>query len=477
MERINLGEWTPDQPGISGSLTTATNVVPQQVGYGPFPEAAVYSSAASQPLLSSFAGVYGNTLVLFAGGATKLFKFNDLTTALTDVSKAGSYTSTDGWEFAQFGNIVIAANNEDKLQAWNLTSSTAFADLSVNAPIAKFVTVVRDFVVAANIGSGTNPSKVQWSDLNDETDWLPGPTSQSDFQEMSDGGNITGLTGGEFGLVLMERAIARMTYSGSPYFFQFDIISRGLGCIESGSVAQYGNRVFFLSDAGFKCLIAGQEPVQNIGSEKVDRTFISEVPRDDWDRIFTAIDPQSKVVVWCVPNSKLWIYNWELDRWTTSTPNAEGVFSGFTTSTDLETLAVTYPDLDAMTISLDSPRWSGGSPRLYVVQSQEVGTFYGDRLEATFEYSFNELSPGRVARVRTIRPVTDATDGHTITIDCRARLGDAENIKTASAIRTSGIMPVRGSGRYIRPSWTIAAATSWSYAQGLYLELEAGGER
>ena len=153
------------------------------------------------------------------------------------------------------------------------------------------------------------------------------------------------------------------------------------------------------------------------------------------------------------------------------------MFSGFTSSIDLETLAVTYPDLDAMTISLDDPRWAGGHPRLYAVQTKQVGTFFGDKLQATFEFSFNDFAGGRYARIRDIRPVTDATDGHTITLDCRARLGDAENIKTASNIRASGVMPVRASGRYVKPKWTIAAGTSWSYAQGMELALEAGGER
>ncbi len=53
-----------------------------------------------------------------------------------------------------------------------------------------------------------------------------------------DGGDITGITGGEFGIVFLEKAIVRMSYIGSPLFFQFDTISRNIGCIEGGSIAQ-----------------------------------------------------------------------------------------------------------------------------------------------------------------------------------------------------------------------------------------------
>jgi hypothetical protein len=34
-QRINFGEWLPDQAGVVGALTDAKNVVSQAVGYGP----------------------------------------------------------------------------------------------------------------------------------------------------------------------------------------------------------------------------------------------------------------------------------------------------------------------------------------------------------------------------------------------------------------------------------------------------------
>jgi hypothetical protein len=454
-------------------LTTATNVVPQQVGYGPFPEAAVYSSAASQPLLSSFAGVYGNTLVLFAGGATKLFKFNDLTTALTDVSKAGSYTSTDGWEFAQFGNIVIAANNEDKLQAWNLTSSTAFADLSVNAPIAKFVTVVRDFVVAANIGSGTNPSKVQWSDLNDETDWLPGPTSQSDFQEMSDGGNITGLTGGEFGLVLMERAIARMTYSGSPYFFQFDIISRGLGCIESGSVAQYGSTTFFLSDNGFYS--CNGQTLEPIGAEKVDRFFLDDADQAALSQMSATIDPLRKLVVWEYRNNNqqngLLIYNWQVKRWSYAVTTADYLSTAATPALTLEALDA-FGTVDSITTSFDSRVWVGGKATLAGIRGNSIITFTGGNTGAEIATGDIELSQNSMVGV--IKPIVDQGSCNA-QIASRRGLNDDINYSATSIQNADGRCPVRSSGRFHRIK--LLPTGDWTAAVGMDIEAATQGNR
>ena len=107
---------------------------------------------------------------------------------------------------------------------------------------------------------------MQWSDINDPTDWTAGAASQSDYQELPDGGDITGITGGEFGIVFLEKAIVRMSYIGSPLFFQFDTISRNVGCVEGGSIAQYGGVTYFLSDDGFYSC-NGQQVV-GIGSEK-----------------------------------------------------------------------------------------------------------------------------------------------------------------------------------------------------------------
>ncbi len=76
----------------------------------------------------------------------------------------------------------------------------------------------------------------------------PGAASQSDYQDIQDGGDITGISGGEFGIVFLEKAIVRMSYIGSPLFFQFDTISRNIGCIEGGSIAQYVTKCLMITN-------------------------------------------------------------------------------------------------------------------------------------------------------------------------------------------------------------------------------------
>ena len=158
-QRLIFGEWMPDQPGISGALTDAKNVVSQAIGYGPLPTAATFSAAAAENLTTLVAGkTPANATKLFAAGSTKIYDVSGVG-ALTNVSKAGGYTpnaSNDRFRFTQFGNVILGTNFSDPIQAYTLGTSTAFADLAGSPPLCKFLTVVRDFVVTAFVSSASN---------------------------------------------------------------------------------------------------------------------------------------------------------------------------------------------------------------------------------------------------------------------------------------------------------------------------------
>ena len=351
-QRIAFTEWTPDQPSIVENLSVARNVIPSSVGFSSFPLALDYSLAASEDLNNAITGKFGATNVTFAGGATKLFRLDGGTLALSNVSKSGNYSSVTRWNFTQFGQTVIAANDRNKVQAWTIGSSSLFADLSAAAPVAKYVTVVRDFVVCANLDTGSNSNKVQWSDINDETNWTPGAASQSDFQIIADGGAINGIVGGEFGFILMERSLVRMTYIGSPFFFQFDTVSRNLGCREGNSVTNYGSTTYFLSNEGFYSYDGSG--IKAIGSQKIDNWFYNNADPSQFDSMSATVDPVLKIVLWNFKTSAtssfagarlILIYNWQVDKWSyaeTDVDYISNTSSIATSSATLESLNDTY---------------------------------------------------------------------------------------------------------------------------------------
>ena len=533
-QRIQFKDWLPDQPSILDTVSEANNVTPLAIGYGPFKSAVNYSGSATEALNNCFAAKVNADVSVFAGGATKLFKVSSTDLTMEDVSKASGYTGINRWQFAQFGNYALASNGSEKIQYYDVNSSTDFADLAAAAPIAKYITVVRDFVVGANIGNGTYPSRVNWSDINDPTDWTAGGASQSDFQELPDGGDITGITGGEFGIVFLEKAIVRMSYIGSPLFFQFDTISRNVGCVEGSSIAQYGGITYFLSDDGFYSC-NGQQII-GIGSEKVDRYFYSNANIGDLDSISAAVDPERNLIIWNYTttsgNRALIIYNFETQKWseadtdvdylstlaTTGTTldaidtaynitagsfvvgksytirsvgttnytligavantvgvlfTATGVGSGTGVAIDMAASAAALKTIDTLTTTLDDRLYAGGKFLFGGVRDTKVITYTGTPVTATI--TTNDLEYGYNSVLTLIRPSIDNGSAN-VSVASRRMLDDTITYSTAISASQENRCAIRSAGRYHRISITPTGA-NWHSAIGLDLDYTEQGTR
>jgi hypothetical protein len=533
-QRIQFKDWLPDQPSILDAVSEANNVVPLAIGYGSLKSAVNYSGAATENLTNCFAAKVNADVSVFAGGSTKLFKVSSTDLTMEDVSKAGGYTGINKWQFAQFGNYALASNGSEKIQYFDLNTSTDFADLAAAAPVAKYITVVRDFVVGANIGAGTNPSRVNWSDINDPTDWTAGGASQSDFQELPDGGDITGIAGGEFGIVFLEKAIVRMSYVGSPLFFQFDTISRNVGCVEGGSITQYGGITYFLSDDGFYSC-NGQQ-LTGIGSEKVDRYFYNNANIGDLDSISAAVDPERNLVFWNYTtisgDRALIIYNFETQKWseadtdvnylstlaTTGTTldaidtaynvtagsfvvgksytirsvgttnytligavantvgvlfTATGVGSGTGVAIDMAASAAALKTIDTLTTTLDDRLYAGGKFLFGGVRDTKIITFTG--LPVTATVTTNDLEYNYNSVLTLIRPSVDNGSAN-VSVASRRMLDDTLTYSTAISASQENRCAVRSAGRYHRVSLT-PTGVNWHSVIGLDLDYTEQGTR
>jgi hypothetical protein len=472
MQKILFGEWLPDQPGVAGNVTDAKNCYPVSNGYAAFPSEADYSDDAAQNLLITFAGKIGGATNLFAAGATQIYKFDSNDASLDALTTSG-YSAVEGWDVTQFGSKMILANGQDKLQSYDLSSSVYVTDLDATAPIAKFVTVVRDFVVAANDGSDTN--KVYWSDINDETDWTPGAASQSDFQLIPDGGDITGLAGGEYGLIFLERAIYRMSYSGSPFFFQFDAISRSLGCISNGSIAQYSNLTYFLADDGFYA--CDGQSLKPIGVEKVNRWFFENViPGEITTGMSATVDPVNKLVIWkfnsTFGSNALLIYSIDLGKWSYADTTATSISYVLTPSATLEQVDNYSASIDALQISLDSRVFAGGQLLFAGVSGQKIISFSGQPKTATI--STGDIDIGR-STIMLAKPIVDNGSAN-IAVASRDLLTDLVEFGTAVSADAENRVSLRSNGDYHRISLT-PTGPSWKTAVGLEVEFVKQGNR
>jgi len=470
---IKFGEWLPDQPGVTGAVTDAKNCYPVANGYAPFRSEADYSDAAAQDLLITFAGKFGGATTLFAAGATQIYKF-DSNDASLDAATTTGYTAVEGWDVTQFGEKIILANGQDKLQAWELNSSTNFADLAAAAPTAKFVTVVKDFVVAAYVAGGEE-NKVYWSDINDETDWTPGAASQSDFQVIPDGGDITGLAGGEYGLVFLERAIYRMTYAGSPFFFQFDAISRSLGCISNGSIAQYGGLTYFLADDGF--YVCDGQSVKQIGAEKVNRWFFSNVvPNEIFAGMSATVDPINKLVIWRFPatfgRKLLIIYSIDLDKWSYAETTTTSIAYVLTPSATLEQVDNYNNNIDALDIPLDSRVFAGGQLLFAGVSGSKIIAFQGQ--PKTAQITTGDIDMGR-STVMLVRPTVDGGSA-SVAISSRDLLSEQVEFSANVPADAENRVSIRSNGEYHRLRLTPTGA-NWTTAVGMDVDVVKQGNR
>lgn len=491
---IPFGDYTPDYPDLSNpGSDLIKNVVPHSAGYFPFRDIEALTDAMNSQCLGAFAVKANNgTIYNYAGTATKLYTSGALTH--TDVTRlSGAYTTSGNyWDFTKWGNKVIATNLDDEVQI--ITNGDAnFANLGGSPPQAKFVTSVRDFVVLAHIAS--NPSRVQWSGINDETAWTSSNVTQSDFQDLQSsadngGGDITGIVGGERGVIFQEKSIWTMDYVGSPVIFSFNEKFPGLGCTARNSIVRYGDMIWFLGPDGFYQLFNGEfTPESPIGHNKVDRTFFNDIDTSNLDNVIGAYDSVNKLVAWIYPSvssgtnipDKMLIYSWMDRRWATADVNATWLYSSISASYTLENLATVSSSIDALGTSLDSKTWQGGTIQLggYTTDHKRAA-YTGSIKAATLETAEKQISTlseppqNKLTHIQGIRPLVDGTT--TVKLRTRNHQTGLLTESSASSVNShSGIAPFRNTSRYHRIQVTTSG--DWSYATGIDVYGKMEGER
>lgn len=485
---IPFGEWLPDQPDhMNQGLITATNVIPAAGGYRATKDVATMSNSASDTLRGIYSAKDNDgNIKLFAGDSGRLYQFNKGTNNLDDISKVGGYdlTGAERWRFIQFGDYVIAAGGTgEELQSWQLGTSTVWANLSTAAPKADFIAVVRDFVWTANIdeGSGRKATRVKWSAFSDATSWTAG-TNQSDYQDLPDAGQITGLVGGEYATVLCERAIFRATYTGLPLVFQFDKVESVRGCRLAGSVCNYGHMVFYLADNGFH-MFDGQRATP-IGHERVDKFFESDFNAAYKNNVSAAVDPLNQVAVWSYPSQssltgqpdRLLIYNYTLNRWSLAKVSVDYIAPFFSTGYTVDDLDSLSATIDGLTIQLDSPSLRGGEFFFGGAVGDKLASFTGASLIPEIVTGEMNIHVGKHSVVTRVYPYYEGVECSVYTGTRNTMAGNpAPTFTPFSAVGLDGYAVFRADGRYHRFKFTYD--DFFEFAQGFDVEASEVGRR
>lgn len=505
---IPFGEWQPDQPEFRnpGSAQIINAIPRTNQSYGPIRSLARYSTnAMTARCQGAFAGIDSSGNVkLYTADADDLYEFESGASTFTNVSSsAGAYACPEDafWAFEQFGQKIYTTNITDGIQVKDF-ADPAFSLLAAAAPKAKYLAVVRNFMVAGftdDADYGTQPQRVWWSAIDNPASWpTPGTSAalsvQSDFQDlMGRHGWLQGIVpnvGYSDAVVLMERAIYRMQYQGSPTIFRFDPAEGVRGTPAPYSIVQLGATVFYWGEDGFYAFDGSNS--LPIGAEKVDRFFQEDVDYTYFSRMCGAVDPVNKIVIWGYPRSGssgnltgVIAYSPVAQRWARIEGlEFEYIARMLSIGYSLEGLAAIFPDLDAMAVSLDSRAWTGGKILIAAFDTSHYLSFFtGSPLAATLDTPEVQLNPNGRTLVYNTRPGVEQTQDQaqnlgTVTVGSREQTQVSAEYETAVSVNSMhGTAPQHRSARLHRFRVQTETDALWNHAYGVEVEFSPMGAR
>lgn len=512
MPPVRLPEWLPDIPDHQNpGLVVCTNVIPASGGhYEPLKKLEFLLRDIPVPFIDTQCkGAYtardsaGNTTVFF-GHSTYLKKVGAGDTDYVDVTRVSSaYQNilTGNWRFVQFGERVIATNFVDNVQAFLLSSSTDFDDLSAGAPRARHGAIWNNFLVLGHLDTDTQG--VRWSAIGDPTSFPTLATSaakevQSDYRNLAgEGGWIQALTGGVAnadGLVFQERALFGADYVGPPVVFRIRQIEGAKGASIPNSVIHHGNICAYWAGDGF--YLTDGASSQPIGDGKVDKFFLDDCDSDAVDLVSSTADPERKLFLWNYfsgPDSrfKTLAYNWASKRWALWDQSGDGgdfpaewLFRSATLGYTVDTADSTGISIETTTMSADDRFWAGGPPVLAAFYRgaplgdyrAKLALFSGSNVGAVLETGDLDVGGGRRARVTGIQPFAD-TQSITCAAGYRNTQAAARSYTTASSPADDGFCPQHVDTRFASVRMAIAEDVSWNRLWGYEPRFRASGKR
>jgi concanavalin A-like lectin/glucanase superfamily protein len=415
------------------------------------------------------------SIAVFAATANRLFTLRATDLDWSDISGSdyAPLPTSYHWQFAQFGNLVIAVQPNVAPQVFDLSSSSAFAALGGAPPQAAYVSIVNRFVVLSGLTS--NPFRIQWSGLGAATTWTPGVNS-SDLQDFPDGGVVRGAAGGEYGVIFQDSVIRRMIYQpGDPRVFIIEKVTEDKGLLAPYSVVKAGTQILFLAQQGFHAMAATGVPAP-IGKEKFDRYFFANYDAAAPQLVIGASDPEAPRCYFAFKSQggpsgafdRIICYDYALDRASLCSAVAgEYLASLSAPGLTLEGLDTISTSIDALTFSLDDVALSA-LPKMSIINAANhaLSFFSGTALEATVDTAEQELEAGRRVRVRGFRPLTDAATVFG-SIGARETTQAAASYSDEQPLTGSGRCPANVSTRLARARLRIPAATTWTFANGV----------
>lgn len=250
--------FAPDAPADTpGIITSSSAVLPTTSGIGNGVSVTTTGAATTGTSLgvARLIGMDGTTAREFIGTPTKLYEL--VSSTATDLS-ATTYgaTTTDTWQFAQYGTISLAVNKQTTLQA-SAATNTAFAAVA-GAPKASVLITPGlpngQFAMLFDYNDGTNnyTDGIFWSALADYTNWTPSIATECGNVRITDiNGPWTAAIPFRDGVIAWKQHSMYLgAYVGGSDVWDFTRLSSDVGCLGKNACVVANDRIYFADDHG-----------------------------------------------------------------------------------------------------------------------------------------------------------------------------------------------------------------------------------
>jgi hypothetical protein len=368
-----LGLAPDSDPTILGVLTNCANIVPSLKGMkgAPAPQSAGTTVFHATCQGAAVAMKLDNTTRFFAGSNSVISELTDVNTWTSRGSGYG-LSEDDRWRFAQFGDVSLAANKNNTIQA---STTSAFANVS-GAPRAAIIETVGNFVFAFDTTEATygdSPHRWWCSAIGTHNSWVPSVSSQAatGILTSSPGPITAGRRFGDAIIVCKNQAMYRGDYVGTPAIWSFSQIPGEVGALCQEVVVNVGTpdspRLIFMGPEDFYTF-DGSRPV-TIGTNRIKIEVYGQLLRSKQEQCIALHDKTNSNVYFFYPSSdspnpdKCVVYNYRTNQWGRADQTIEAaveyIVPGLTYA-DIGTSYATYADLPSAPYG--SAFWSQGFP-------------------------------------------------------------------------------------------------------------------
>ena len=212
----------------------------------------------------------------------------------------GALLSAAGWQFANWGeNLIAVAPHDGRIVEWALDPLVA-AEVVANAPVDNrgvLVTPERHLVA---LGAGGDSRRVQWSSRENNTLWAPASTNTAGSFSLQTNGsiqaavNVRGQT-----LILTTQDVHVMNFVGSPFVYGRERVSNAGGTGSPRSLIGFRGGAAWFAEDGFY-LFDGA--VTKLPSD-VEDFVLSDINEQQFSKVVGGDNKEFSELWWFYPQS------------------------------------------------------------------------------------------------------------------------------------------------------------------------------